>query len=208
LRGLSPLSRDGYVGVVSRLARHYGRSPDLITNDELKAYVLYLLRDQKRGRSTLITNVSALRFFYHHVLHRAFEEVSAALPRMKKPLLRSRIYSPEQVTRLLQAECLSVKHRTLLMILPERFVKIRHYGLLSNRNRHSHIEAARAALPQAPQLHPPPTLPVTAAPEPELSIGLPRLSPHCHQQADWVLVCIQHPPSRATVRTVPYLDSS
>ena len=35
LRGLSPLSRDGYVGVVSRLARHYGRSPDLITNDEL-----------------------------------------------------------------------------------------------------------------------------------------------------------------------------
>jgi integrase/recombinase XerD len=116
LRGLAPLSRDGYVGVVSRLARHYGRSPDLITNDELKAYVLYLLRDQKRGRSTLITNVSALRFFYHHVLHRPFEEVSAALPRMKKPLLRPRIYSPEQVTRLLQAECLSVKHRTLLMV--------------------------------------------------------------------------------------------
>jgi integrase/recombinase XerD len=125
LRGLAPLSRDGYVGVVSRLARHYGRSPDLITNDELKAYVLYLLRDQKRGRSTLITNVSALRFFYHHVLHRPFEEVSAALPRMKKPLLRPRIYSPEQVTRLLQAECPGLRSSEVCRLRPEHILSER-----------------------------------------------------------------------------------
>lgn len=115
LRGLSPLTRDGYVGVVYRLARHFRRSPELITNDELKGYVLHLLREKQRSRSTVIGVVSALRFFYHQVLQREFEEVAAALPRMKKPLLRPRIYSPEQVTRLLNAECLSVKHRVLLM---------------------------------------------------------------------------------------------
>jgi CO/xanthine dehydrogenase Mo-binding subunit len=35
---------------------------------------------------------------------------------MKKPLLRPRIYSPEQVTRLLNAEGLSVKERAMLLV--------------------------------------------------------------------------------------------
>jgi integrase/recombinase XerD len=116
LRGLSPLTRDGYVGVVSRLARHYHRSPDLITNDELKAYLLYLLREAKHSRSAVIVTVSALRCFYHRVLHRPFDEVAAVLPRMKKPLLRPRIYSPEEVTRLLNAEGLNVKERAMLLV--------------------------------------------------------------------------------------------
>ena len=116
LRGLSPLTRDGYVGVVSRLARHYHRSPDLMTNDELKAYLLYLLREAKHTRSAVIVTVSALRCFYHRVLHRPFDEVAAVLPRMKKPLLRPRIYSPEQVTRLLNAEGLNVKERAMLLV--------------------------------------------------------------------------------------------
>ena len=37
--------------------------------------------------------------------------------------------------------------RFCLHLLPERFVKIRHYGLLANRGRHERIEQARALLP-------------------------------------------------------------
>jgi hypothetical protein len=33
-----------------------------------------------------------------------------------------------------------------LHLLPERFVKIRHYGLLGNRNRQERIERARESL--------------------------------------------------------------
>ena len=40
--------------------------------------------------------------------------------------------------------------RFCLHILPLRFVKIRHYGLLSNRDRPARIAQARKLLPQVP----------------------------------------------------------
>lgn len=82
--------------------------------------------------------------------------------------------------------------------------------VLANRNRHTRIAAARAALPPAPE----PAAPLAAAgepeviPAPEAPVGLPRCCPHCHQRADWVLVervAPQHPRPRGIV---PYLDSS
>ena len=36
--------------------------------------------------------------------------------------------------------------RFCLHLLPERFVKIRHYGLLANRGRHERVAQARALL--------------------------------------------------------------
>ena len=45
--------------------------------------------------------------------------------------------------------------RFCLHLLPERFVKIRHYGLLANRGRHERIRQARALLPaSAPLVEP------------------------------------------------------
>lgn len=115
VRGLSRSTQESYAGVVSLLARHYQRPPDRISDEELRAYLLHLRRDRKNGASTLIVAVSALRFFYRHVLHRPTEAIETALPRMKKPVLRPRVFSPEQVARLLQVDDLNLKHRTLLM---------------------------------------------------------------------------------------------
>jgi site-specific recombinase XerD len=115
LRGLSRSTQESYVGIVSMLARHYWRSPDRISDEELRGYLLHLRRDRHNGPSTLIVAVSALRFFYHHVLHRPTEAIETALPRMKRPKLLPRVFSPEQIARLLQVEELSLKHRTMLM---------------------------------------------------------------------------------------------
>ena len=41
LRGLAPSTQACYVQAVQRFARHYGKSPDLVTEDELRAYFLY-----------------------------------------------------------------------------------------------------------------------------------------------------------------------
>jgi site-specific recombinase XerD len=114
LRGLSRTTQETYVGIVSRLARYYHCSPDKISDEALRGYLLYLLREKKNGPATLCAVVSALRFFYQHVLHRPTEAIEMALPRMKKPVHRPRIFSPQQVNRLLQLKELNLKHRTLL----------------------------------------------------------------------------------------------
>jgi site-specific recombinase XerD len=116
VRGLSRNTRESYVGFVSRLSRHYRRPPDQISDDELKAYLLHLLREKKNGPGTLCIAVSALRFFYGRVLQRPTEAIETALPRMKKPVLRPRVYSPEQIGKLLQVDGLNLKHRTMLMV--------------------------------------------------------------------------------------------
>lgn len=76
--------------------------------------------------------------------------------------------------------------RLRLHFLPERFVKIRHYGLLANRGRQSRVAVARQRLGA-----PPPAPPVPC--------------PHCGQNT-LVLVGVTHPRRRA--RLPVRLDSS
>lgn len=115
LRGLSPHTKDNYVGAIDRLSRHYGRSPDQITDAELRQYLLRLIREQKNAHSTVNVTTSAFRFFYRQVLHRSITEVLEALPRARKQTVRPRVYSPEEIERLLNAKGLHPKHRMLLM---------------------------------------------------------------------------------------------
>src|SRR5438045_1936124 len=57
LRGFSINTQDSYVRSVAGLAQFYHRSPDKIADDEIKAYLLHLLRVKKLA-------VNALRFFF------------------------------------------------------------------------------------------------------------------------------------------------
>ena len=93
LRGFSIHTQDSYVRAVTGLARFYHRSPDQIVDDEIKAYLLHLLRIKKLAVSSIIVAVSALRFFFGQVLHRPTQAIEQALPRMKKPVLRPKLYS-------------------------------------------------------------------------------------------------------------------
>jgi integrase/recombinase XerD len=115
LRGYAPSSKLNYINMVRQLAEHYRRGPDRLSDEEIKAYLLYLIRDKKQSRSTLNVVVSALRFFYQHVLGRSIEQVAAALPRMKGSTKRPQVYSIGEIERLFAARDLNVKHRVLLM---------------------------------------------------------------------------------------------
>jgi site-specific recombinase XerD len=115
LRGFSPHTQDSYVRWVAGLAQFHHRSPDQIVDDEIKAYLLHLLRIRKLAVSSIIVAVSALRFFFGQVLHRPTQVIEEALPRMKKPILRPKVYSVQELERLLQWPQLNRQHRAMFM---------------------------------------------------------------------------------------------
>jgi site-specific recombinase XerD len=115
LRGFSPNTQDSYVRSVAGLAQFYKRSPDQIHDEEIKVYLLHLLRIKKLAVSSIIVAVSALRFFFGQVLHRPTEAIEKALPTMKKPILRPRVYSEPQLVQLFGCPDLNPKHRALFM---------------------------------------------------------------------------------------------
>jgi hypothetical protein len=94
--------------------------------------------------------------------------------------------------------------RFCLHLLPQRFVKIRHYGLLGNRDRRHRIERARQWL--GVRSHEPPVEPQQLNSDPEPKAG-PRLRcPHCGAAA---LVCLEDVPRRwRWIRPVWICDSS
>jgi hypothetical protein len=92
--------------------------------------------------------------------------------------------------------------RFCLHVLPERFVKIRHYGLLANRQRRERVEQARALLGvsgPAPILE----MELQKPPEPE-SQKVP-CCPFCGRRT---LVFLREVPPMHRARSVPALDTS
>ena len=63
LRGLAARTQDSYVRAVSHLAAYYKKSPELITEAELRHYFLYLQQEKKVAASTCNVALYGLRFF-------------------------------------------------------------------------------------------------------------------------------------------------
>ena len=52
LHGLSPSTQQAYVHSITKLARHYHKSPELVSEDELRRYFLDLTLQKKASRAT------------------------------------------------------------------------------------------------------------------------------------------------------------
>ena len=62
LHGYSPSTQEVYLGSIARLAKHYHKSPDLISEEELRQYFLDLTHTQKVSRSTATVALCAIKF--------------------------------------------------------------------------------------------------------------------------------------------------
>ena len=67
LAGLAPRSQAIYVKSVRRLAAHYGRSPDELSEEEVRAY-LVKLRNRGAARGTFKVAHYAIQFLYQRTL--------------------------------------------------------------------------------------------------------------------------------------------
>jgi integrase/recombinase XerD len=115
IRGTSPRTQETYVGQVYYLARYYHKSPDQLTDDELKNYIVYLIEMKHLAASSVNQAISALRFFYKTVLKRSVDFLRETLPRVNKAIRRPQVFSTEEMQQLLTIGCLHPKHRAFLM---------------------------------------------------------------------------------------------
>ena len=101
VRGFAPRTHKAYIAAVVHLAKHYHRSPDQITSDEVQTYLAHLITERKLSWSTCSQAANAFRFLYHVTLGHPRTAFYVPLP--KQPQKLPEILSREEVWRLLSA---------------------------------------------------------------------------------------------------------
>jgi integrase/recombinase XerD len=111
IRNYSPTTVRAYILQVAQFAKHFGKSPDQLGAEHIRAYQLFLVKEGRLSQSTYIQVVCALRFLYTQTLNRQVGIEQIPFPRHERKL--PIILSPEEVKALLEAPR-SLRHRTLL----------------------------------------------------------------------------------------------
>jgi integrase/recombinase XerD len=103
-----------YLRQVSLFARYFNKSPELLGPAEIRRYQIYLVQEKKLAPASIQTAVAALRFLYHHTLHKNWN-IDEVLPSPKAPQKLPVVLSPEEVQKFLG--CVQhVRNRTVLTV--------------------------------------------------------------------------------------------
>ncbi len=85
--------------VVRKLAEHYGKSPDVLTEEELRQYLLYLKNEKHAARNTCTLALCSLKFFYQQTLKRDWPVLDFVRPARDRKL--PVVFSVEEVQQIL-----------------------------------------------------------------------------------------------------------
>jgi len=110
LRNFSTETIKCYVRYVAQFAKHFGRSPEVLTPEHAREYQLHLL-EKKVSWSTFNQSVCALRFLYGTTLGR--KDYVERLPYGKKPKRIPVVLSRDEVLKLLQ--CIHSRKQRMLL---------------------------------------------------------------------------------------------
>lgn len=100
LRNLAPLTRAAYIRAVKNLSLYHHRSPDQLSYEEVRAYLLHLTA---RGLSAQAVNqiACAIRFFYSVTLGKT--DASTHIPLARRPDTLPAVLTQDEVLRFLEA---------------------------------------------------------------------------------------------------------
>jgi len=112
IRNLALNTQASYLLQVSLFARYFGKSPELLGREDIRAYQLYLTQEKKLSPKSITISVAALRFLYKVTLRREWK-LEDIIPAPKAPQTLPVILSPEEVMQFLG--CIGEnKHRAIL----------------------------------------------------------------------------------------------
>ena len=101
LHGLQPRTADLYLGCARRFARWAGAAPSELGAEEVRRFLVHLVRDRGLSPSTRAQYLAALRFLYEVTLERP--EVTARLPRPRVIQAPRTLLSRDEVAAIVAA---------------------------------------------------------------------------------------------------------
>lgn len=99
LHGLLPGTQKTYLEAIKNLARHFKRSPDLISEQEIRDFFVYLTKTRRLAPSTIRGYLYAMKFLYEKTLRRNWPVLR--LIRVKRTKKLPVVLSPEEVRHVL-----------------------------------------------------------------------------------------------------------
>lgn len=129
LHGFSRSTQQAYIRSIAKLAKYYHKSPDMISEEELRQYFLDLTVNKKVSRSTATVDLCAIKFFFEITLQRPWPSLKLMRPPKHKKL--PVVLSREEVFRVLSAvrfpvyrACLSTIYSCGLRLSEGAFLKV------------------------------------------------------------------------------------
>ena len=114
LKGLSIHTQRSYLLQVNQFIRHFGKSPRQLGEKEIKAYLLYLLREKKYVAGSVNQCYHALKFLYEITLNR--DRIMTKITRLKSVKQLPVVLDKEEVESLFSV-IKNIKHRAILMLI-------------------------------------------------------------------------------------------
>ena len=111
LRGLATKTQEAYLRAVRQISEHYNKSPDQISEEELRGYFLYLTNVREISRSTCIINICGLKFFFERTLGKNWPTFELLKPKRGRKL--PVVLSKKEVQDILSR----IRHRKYQMCL-------------------------------------------------------------------------------------------
>jgi len=114
LRGLDDKTKTTYLRSMRCFLEHYKKDPNELELDDLKRYQIYLLKHRRLAPNSVNKEISAIKFYYMHVLERYWYTI--ALPRVRAPKKIPVILSEEEVANLINSVH-NVMYKAIIMVM-------------------------------------------------------------------------------------------
>jgi site-specific recombinase XerD len=114
LRSFSARTQQSYVRSVLALVRYYDRTPDQISDEEIRKYFVHLTCERKLARPTITIALCGIKFFYQSTLGRDWSLTGVPVPKRQKKL--PVVLSRQEVFKLLGGVQV-LRHRACLSLI-------------------------------------------------------------------------------------------
>src|SRR4030042_831050 len=113
LSGAKPSTQRTYLREAGNLAKYFHKSPEELGEDELKSYMLYLIKERHLSEGTFRFYVAGLKFLYRTTLKREW-----AVEKIRPPRAKRKLPVVLDLTEVESLFCVTknLKHKAILMM--------------------------------------------------------------------------------------------